>query len=73
VQRTLDLVAVEESIAQACVAVRTDIVRGVHLPIDATDGDFPSTRIDGRYVIHRHRNQLNDFRPLFFHTSPQIG
>ena len=74
VQRAFDLVAFEEAVAQARMAVRADVVGGVDLAADAVQRDVAAGHDDADHVVLRQVVRRQRVDPVgVAHGGPQIG
>jgi hypothetical protein len=72
-QRTLNLVSIEESVAQSRVPMRTDVVSRVDLFSYPIQCNFKAAGLGGDDIVLGHRNERYEFCPLSSHVAPQIG
>ena len=64
VQRALDLMAVEKTVAQSCVSMGAEVVRRIYGRTDGVDGDVAATDLHANDVIAGEIGNSHRVQPL---------
>jgi hypothetical protein len=72
-QRALDFVPFEEAIAQPCIPMRAQVVRGKKVTVDTVDGHIYAIDNYSNNVIDRHVLGSNRVLPWDLDAHGQMG